>query len=1124
MNKLQLHNSYITPTIFFRLLRLLAVFVGMIVILMLFSRLTRPDLSADRFDYSNTELEEAEQLRSVSLDTNHLLRLQVDVDYSKGKHAKWFPKNESPIISELVKEGKLPPVAERVGPEPCVMNGVDGVGKYGGTWLRLNGLVLGSRMSYCGFVRFSPQGFPIVPHLAKNWEVSDNYKKWTFYLRKGIKWSDGYPFTSADIKYCWDYEINCSEIYGGNIPQEYLTDDGKCCKLICYSNDPYKVTFLFSKPKGLFLALLATSYGSRLVNSPEHYLRKYHPVIGDQKLIKKALEKTKLPSARALYYYIKAYNNPYHPRMWPWVVRAYKANPPETAIRNPYYWVVDEKGNQLPYIDRIMSEQVSDDTVVLRAAGGGVSFQARYIGYEDYTYLMEQRNAGDYKIYHWYPGDSSSFVIQFNLNRHTDSKHPNWAKKRKLMRNKLFRQAMSLAINRKAIIKAIYNNQAEPMQVAPCPESPFYNKHAYKAYTEYDPQRADKLLNEIGLTNYDANGYRTFNDKSPIIFYLDYPSGGMISSEPVQFVVDDWEKIGVRVVPRERQRNLWEVERIGLLHDMNIWTGNNEYYPVIEPRFFAPVVDNCFFAQANAKWYIKGGMHGVDKANGPGCEPLETNELLYKAILAYQAACKTADLQQQVKAFKPALEIAAENVWSINIAKNPAVLCVVRNYMRNVPKTAVASWDFQTPGNAGIETFYMTKSNNSPGAEKQIKNEITEIKIGPAGLANNKQTVNGKNVDAASSNKNTGHWLGKIIKSLFWLALALVIILIALKHPYIAKRLLIMIPTLLIISIIVFTVIQLPPGDFITSKIIQLKANGDTVSEQIINETKEQFYLNKSMPERYLRWMGFYWFTTFNSKDQGLLQGNLGRSMQDGKVVNDIIGDRLILTILISLGTILFTWIIAVPIGIYSAVRQYSIGDYILTFFGFVGMCIPAFLLALLMMYFSYKFFGIHISGLLSPEFAMQPEWNWPKIKDLLQHIWLPVVVLGMGGTAGMIRVMRANLLDELKKPYVVTARAKGVRPIKLLIKYPVRLALNPFISGIGGIFPQLISGGAIVAVVLSLPTVGPLMLTALMNEDMYLAGSMLMVLSLLGIVGTLVSDLLLLVLDPRIRMDGGGR
>jgi ABC-type dipeptide/oligopeptide/nickel transport system permease component len=250
----------------------------------------------------------------------------------------------------------------------------------------------------------------------------------------------------------------------------------------------------------------------------------------------------------------------------------------------------------------------------------------------------------------------------------------------------------------------------------------------------------------------------------------------------------------------------------------------------------------------------------------------------------------------------------------------------------------------------------------------------------------------------------------------------------------------------------------------------------------------------------------------------------MGRSMETRQSVNDLVGDRLLLTFLISLGTILFTWALAIPIGIYSAVRQYTVGDYILTFVGFIGMCVPSFLLALILIYLSNELLGIRISGLFSSEYATQAEWNWPKFVDLLQHIWVPVLVLGIGGTAGMIRVMRANLLDELKKPYVITAMAKGVRPAKLLMKYPVRLALNPFISGIGGLFPALISGGAIVAIVLNLPTVGPLMLTALMSEDMYLAGSMLMVLSLLSIFGTLVSDLLLLWLDPRIRYEGGKR
>ncbi|MDY7011490.1 MAG: ABC transporter permease, partial [Planctomycetota bacterium] len=216
-----------------------------------------------------------------------------------------------------------------------------------------------------------------------------------------------------------------------------------------------------------------------------------------------------------------------------------------------------------------------------------------------------------------------------------------------------------------------------------------------------------------------------------------------------------------------------------------------------------------------------------------------------------------------------------------------------------------------------------------------------------------------------------------------------------------------------------------------------------------------------------------FWFATFDEADEGLLQGNMGRSMETTQEVNEMIGDRLLLTVLISLGTIMFTWALAIPIGIFSAVRQYSIWDYILTFLGFIGMCIPAFLLALILMAVS------GVSGLFSADFAAQPEWDWPKVIDLLKHIWIPVVVLGVGGTAGMIRVMRANLLDELKKPYVVTARAKGVRPVKLLFKYPVRLALNPFISGIGGLFPQLVSGGAIVAMVLSLPTIGPLLLDA---------------------------------------------
>jgi ABC-type dipeptide/oligopeptide/nickel transport system permease component len=333
-----------------------------------------------------------------------------------------------------------------------------------------------------------------------------------------------------------------------------------------------------------------------------------------------------------------------------------------------------------------------------------------------------------------------------------------------------------------------------------------------------------------------------------------------------------------------------------------------------------------------------------------------------------------------------------------------------------------------------------------------------------------------------------------------------------------------MVPTLIIISIISFIIIELPPGDAITSKIMTLEEDGGQVDPRQIEEIKDLFRTEEPAWKRYTWWVGLDWFFSFEGRDEGLLQGNMGRSMIDLQPVNRKVGDRLLFTFLISLGTILFTWAIAFPIGIYSAVRQYSLFDYIFTVVGFIGMCIPGFLLALLLMFASESWLGLNVSGLFSPEYAVQTGWSTGKVLDLLSHLWLPILVQGISGTGGMIRVMRANLLDELKKPYVTTARAKGVRPLKLLFKYPVRIALNPFISGIGGLFPALISGGAIVAIVMSLPTIGPMQLDAVMCQDMYLAGSMLMVLSLLSVLGTLFSDIMLLILDPRIRITGGAK
>ena len=324
---------------------------------------------------------------------------------------------------------------------------------------------------------------------------------------------------------------------------------------------------------------------------------------------------------------------------------------------------------------------------------------------------------------------------------------------------------------------------------------------------------------------------------------------------------------------------------------------------------------------------------------------------------------------------------------------------------------------------------------------------------------------------------------------------------------YILRRVLLMIPTLAVISVLVFTIIQLPPGDIITSRLLLLQQQGVDVSQEAIEAMRARYNLDDPLYLQYLRWIG------------GFLQGDLGYSVQFGQSVNHLIWERLGYTLLLTTTATLFAWLVAFPVGVFSALRQYSLLDYVATVLAFLGLATPSFLLALVLMYLGYAWFGIPIGGLFSLEFAAAP-WNGSKLIDLLKHLWIPAVVLGTAGMAGLMRVMRANLLDELGKPYVQTALAKGLHPTRLVIKYPMRIAINPFISTVGWLLPHLISGAAITSIVLSLPTTGPLLLESLRNQDMYLAGSFLLMLSTLTVVGTLLSDILLAVVDPRIRYE----
>jgi peptide/nickel transport system permease protein len=325
---------------------------------------------------------------------------------------------------------------------------------------------------------------------------------------------------------------------------------------------------------------------------------------------------------------------------------------------------------------------------------------------------------------------------------------------------------------------------------------------------------------------------------------------------------------------------------------------------------------------------------------------------------------------------------------------------------------------------------------------------------------------------------------------------------------FLVRRLLLALFTVWAVSVLSFVIIQLPPGDYVTSYIAAQSSSGSVVSEEEAQNLRRLYGLDQPEYIQYFRWV------------VQVLQGNFGQSMEWRRPVSEVIGDRLGLTMVVSIGALIFTWLLALPIGIFSAVRQYSVGDYLVTFVGFIGLAVPSFMIALLVLYFGFKYFNLNVGGLFSPEYA-QAAWSPGKVWDLLKHLPIPALILGLSGMAQGIRIMRANLLDELRKPYVMTARARGLHPRTVILKYPVRVALNPFASTIGYTLPYIVSGSIIVSLVLSLPTVGPVLLKALIAQDMFLAGTIVLLLGVLTVLGTLLSDVVLVLIDPRIRLEG---
>ncbi|MCD8482090.1 MAG: ABC transporter substrate-binding protein [Verrucomicrobia bacterium] len=633
------------------------------------------------------------------------------------------------LLSELVREGSLPPLEERIGPEPVVMEGVEGNGRYGGTWLyyvsgmgSLWGLVP-NRLSYTFLVRWSHAGYPIVPHVARGWEVNEDGTEYTFFLRRGMRWSDGHPFTADDIMYWYEHEVKDPVIMGGRIPEILRIQDqvGTIEKV-----DAFTIRFRFPVPNGLFLERLASFPGMDLTDRPAHYLSRFHPTIGDPELIASVMQSANLQRPRQVYFYVRTFLNPEMPSLRPWIVRTHKRNLPLTMVRNPYYFAVDTEGRQLPYLDRIFFEDKSPDLIAVNAMQGNVVLQTSGVEVGQYSLLMENLERNRMQLRHWMMGERSIFLIQPNQNRRFTPGDREAENKYHLLREPRFRQALSLAIHRENVIRAEYNGLAEPAQAAPPRDSPFFTPELYYAFVEYDPDRANALLDELGLDRRDRQGFRTFADGSRMHFFLNVV--GRTGGGAAQTITDYWEQIGIRVTARERSGNLFRVETDARIHDFNVWSGNGEFLPILEPRMFVPSSTHSDWARGYANWFLAGGLFDTEESREhPGAIAPHPDSTYRRTMEVFEHTRATIAFDEKVEIFRENLLLAAENLWTISVSNSPPRIIPLRDFVRNVPERAVYSWDFISPGNTGIETYFFDGQADTPAVINAMLAELRTI-------------------------------------------------------------------------------------------------------------------------------------------------------------------------------------------------------------------------------------------------------------------------------------------------------------------------------------------------------------------------------------------------------------
>jgi peptide/nickel transport system substrate-binding protein len=598
--------------------------------------------------------------------------------------------HESPKLKKIVDRGDLPPVVDRLPVDPLVIVPPQQIGPYGGTWTRLaNGPkdigVVESRFSYDGLVRWGPMANTILPNLATHWTVEDNAKTFTFWLRKGVRWSDGYPFTAEDIEF-WHEDVLKNAEITPVVPRDFKREG----QVLSFEKvDDYTVRFRFASPNGLFLKAMATGRGYEMVRHAKHYMKNFHP----RYVSVDTLEAMAL--ARGFDLWSKLFDDTWGwrtigtPRLWPWILKDPPPARPAVLVRNPYYWKVDPEGNQLPYIDRMTFDIYDAETINFKAINGEMGMQSRHLELQNYPLFMENREKGGYRVNHWIDPSMGYNAIGLNLN------HPDSVMK-KIIHDRRFRIALSHAINRDELNEADYFGKATPRQAAPLPTSPYYSEGLEKAYLTYDPELANRILDEMCLVEKNSDGQRLRPDGSPIVIRLETTS---LNNRVLELVSGYWTSVGVQTEIKEEARQLFYERKRGLLHDGAIWGAGNGQSPLVDPRNHVPFSDESIYAVDYARWFRTDGKRGDTPPDD-----------IVQCIELYREIERTADEAEQVRLYKEILELNRKNLWVIGTVGEMPAIFVVRNDFRNVPDVAMSGWIFRAPGNTAMECYAIDPS------------------------------------------------------------------------------------------------------------------------------------------------------------------------------------------------------------------------------------------------------------------------------------------------------------------------------------------------------------------------------------------------------------------------------